>query len=83
MPRVIRSPEWILSWKPKDSRCSCWKIVEPQVVGDLLADALAVVAADAGQDALDRRGDDDQHRGDPEGVHRLGDCNNACCAAGM
>ena len=24
MPRVIRSPEWILSWKPKDSRCS-WR----------------------------------------------------------
>ena len=20
MPRVIRSPEWILSWKPKESR---------------------------------------------------------------
>ena len=24
MPRVIRSPEWILSWKPNDSRCS-WR----------------------------------------------------------
>ena len=24
MPRVMRSPEWILSWKPNDSRCS-WR----------------------------------------------------------
>ena len=25
IPRVIRSPEWTLSWKPKERRCSFWK----------------------------------------------------------
>ena len=66
MPRVIRSPEWILSWKPNDSRCSWRKEAEPQLVGDLLADPLGLEPREALENASDQVDDDDQAAADPQ-----------------
>ena len=70
MPSVMRSPVWTRSWKPKAQALELLVEGQAQLVADLVADGLAVVVLEHGEEAAQDADDQQHQRGRPQ--RRLG-----------